>query len=169
MSTESQDQHSAAPLEFREVVKRYPGAEKPAVDHLSLEVPAGEICVLVGPSGCGKTTAMRMVNRMIDITDGDILIGGESVRGQRPAELRRKIGYVIQQIGLFPHRTIGENIATVPHLLGWDKKRTNARVEELLDDHRPARRLLATATPRSSRAASASASASPARSPSTRR
>jgi osmoprotectant transport system ATP-binding protein len=133
LSTETQEHHSAAPLEFRDVVKRYPGAEKPAVDHLSLEVPAGEICVLVGPSGCGKTTAMRMVNRMIDITDGDILIGGESVRSQRPAELRRKIGYVIQQIGLFPHRTIGENIATVPHLLGWDKKRINARIDELLD------------------------------------
>jgi osmoprotectant transport system ATP-binding protein len=123
----------AAPLELREVVKRYPGAEKPAVDKLSLEVPAGEICVLVGPSGCGKTTAMRMVNRMIDITDGDILIGGKSVRDRRPAELRREIGYVIQQIGLFPHKTIGENIATVPHLLGWDKQRTGARVEELLD------------------------------------
>ena len=124
--------HTAAPLELREVVKRYPGAEKPAVDHLSLEVPAGEICVLVGPSGCGKTTAMRMVNRMIDITDGDILIGGKSVRDRRPSELRREIGYVIQQIGLFPHKTIGENIATVPHLLGWDKRRTNERVEELL-------------------------------------
>jgi osmoprotectant transport system ATP-binding protein len=123
----------AAPLELREVVKHYPGAEKPAVDKLSLEVPAGEICVLVGPSGCGKTTAMRMVNRMIDITDGDILIGGESIRDRRPSELRREIGYVIQQIGLFPHKTIGENIATVPHLLGWDKKRTHARVEELLE------------------------------------
>jgi osmoprotectant transport system ATP-binding protein len=89
--------------------------------------------VLVGPSGCGKTTAMRMVNRMIDISDGDILIGGKSVRDRRPSELRREIGYVIQQIGLFPHKTIGENIATVPHLLGWDKKRTNARVEELLE------------------------------------
>ena len=88
--------------------------------------------MLVGPSGCGKTTAMRMVNRMIDITDGDILIGGKSVRDRRPSELRREIGYVIQQIGLFPHKTIGENIATVPHLLGWDKRRTNERVEELL-------------------------------------
>ncbi len=124
---------SAAPLEFREVVKRYPGAEKPAVNELSLEVPAGEICVLVGPSGCGKTTAMRMVNRMIEISDGDILIGGESVRDRKPSDLRREIGYVIQQIGLFPHKTIGENIATVPHLLGWDKKRTRERVEELLE------------------------------------
>ena len=123
----------AAPLELREVVKHYPGAENPAVNKLSLEVPAGEICVLVGPSGCGKTTAMRMVNRMIDITGGDILIGGKSVRDRRPSELRREIGYVIQQIGLFPHKTIGDNIATVPHLLGWDKRRTQERVEELLE------------------------------------
>jgi osmoprotectant transport system ATP-binding protein len=123
----------AAPLEFREVVKHYPGAEHPAVNELSLEVPAGEICVLVGPSGCGKTTAMRMVNRMIDISGGDIVIGGKSVRDRRPSELRREIGYVIQQIGLFPHKTIGENIATVPQLLGWNGKRTGARVEELLD------------------------------------
>src|SRR5215210_6766546 len=123
----------AASLEFREATKRYPGADRAAVDALSLEVPAGEICVLVGPSGCGKTTAMRMVNRMIEISDGDILVGGESVRTRPPAQLRREIGYVIQQIGLFPHRTIGDNIATVPQLLGWDKKRTAARVEELLE------------------------------------
>ena len=127
------DRSTAEPLEFREATKRYPGSAKPAVDALSLKVPAGEICVLVGPSGCGKTTAMRMVNRMIDITDGDILLGGRSVRDRKPAELRREIGYVIQHIGLFPHRTIGENIATVPGLLGWDKKRTNARVEELIE------------------------------------
>jgi osmoprotectant transport system ATP-binding protein len=123
----------AASLEFREATKRYPGAEKAAVDGLSLEVPAGEICVLVGPSGCGKTTAMRMVNRMIEISDGDILVGGESVKSKAPAQLRREIGYVIQQIGLFPHKTIGDNIATVPELLGWDKKRIRARVEELLE------------------------------------
>ncbi len=123
----------AVSLEFRGAMKRYPGADTPAVDHLSLEVPAGEICVLVGPSGCGKTTAMRMVNRMIDITEGDILVGGRSVRDSDEVDLRREIGYVIQQIGLFPHRSIGENIATVPRLLGWDKRRTTARVEELLD------------------------------------
>src|SRR5215203_7418732 len=110
----------AASLEFREATKRYPGAQKPAVDALSLEVAAGEICVLVGPSGCGKTTAMRMVNRMIEISDGDILVGGTSVRDRSPAELRREVGYVIQQIGLFPHRTVTANIATVPRLLGWD-------------------------------------------------
>jgi osmoprotectant transport system ATP-binding protein len=125
--------HQAASLEFREATKRYPGADRPAVDNLTLDVAAGEICVLVGPSGCGKTTAMRMVNRMIDITEGDILVGGRSVRERDEVELRREIGYVIQQIGLFPHETIGENIATVPRLLGWDKRRTASRVEELLD------------------------------------
>ena len=102
------------------------------MDGLSLEVPAGEICVLVGPSGCGKTTAMRMVNRMIDITSGDILLDGRSVRERQPAELRREIGYAIQQIGLFPHLSVAGNIATVPRLLGWPKERIRARVDELL-------------------------------------
>jgi osmoprotectant transport system ATP-binding protein len=126
-------QSSAEPLEFREATKCYPGTTSPAVDRLSLEVPAGAICVLVGPSGCGKTTAMRMVNRMIDMTSGDILLGGRSVKERKPAELRRDIGYVIQQVGLFPHRTIAENIATVPGLLGWDKARIAARVDEMLE------------------------------------
>jgi osmoprotectant transport system ATP-binding protein len=124
---------SAASLEFRHVSKRYPGGDRPVLVDLSFEVPAGEICVLVGPSGCGKTTAMRMVNRMIDITEGDILLDGDSVRNREPAELRRHIGYVIQQTGLFPHLSIGDNIATVPRLLGWDRKRIDARVEELLE------------------------------------
>jgi len=124
---------SAAALEFRNVSKRYPGGDRPVLVDLSFEVPAGEISVLVGPSGCGKTTAMRMVNRMIDITEGDILLDGESVRRRDPAELRRHIGYVIQQIGLFPHLSIGDNIATVPRLLGWDRKRVEARVQELLE------------------------------------
>jgi len=128
-----QAKRSAATLEFREATKRYPDQDQPAVDALSLEVPAGEICVLVGPSGCGKTTAMRMVNRMIDITDGDILLDGTSVRERRPAALRREIGYAIQQIGLFPHETIADNIATVPKLLGWPKDRIRARVDELLE------------------------------------
>jgi len=123
----------AATLEFREATKRYDGQQHPAVDHLSLTVPSGEICVLVGPSGCGKTTAMRMVNRMVDISEGDILLDGRSVRDRKPAELRREIGYVIQQIGLFPHQTIGENVATVPRLLGWDKSRIRARIDELLE------------------------------------
>jgi osmoprotectant transport system ATP-binding protein len=124
---------SAATLEFREATKRYPGQTEPAVKGLSLTVPAGEICVLVGPSGCGKTTAMRMVNRMIDITEGDILLDAQSVRERRPAELRRDIGYAIQQVGLFPHLSVADNIATVPRLLGWDRDRIRARVDELLE------------------------------------
>ena len=123
----------AVELEFSAATKVYPGADQPAVDGLTLTVPAGDICVLVGPSGCGKTTAMRMVNRMIDITSGDILVGGRSVRDRNVDDLRREIGYVIQQIGLFPHRTIGENIATVPKLLGWSKQRIQARIAELLN------------------------------------
>src|SRR3954451_17148644 len=111
------DNATTASIEFRSVTKQYPGAPAPAVDDLSLEVPAGEICVLVGPSGCGKTTAMRMGHRLIDITSGDILLGGESVKSKPPAELRRGIGYAIQQVGLFPHETVGENVATVPKLL----------------------------------------------------
>src|SRR5436190_14529107 len=127
-------QHArAAELEFKGVSKHYAGSDQPALRDLSFKVPAGDICVLVGPSGCGKTTAMRMVNRMIDITEGDILLDGVSVRSRKPAELRRHIGYVIQQIGLFPHQTIGENVATVPKLLGWDKQRVRARVDELLE------------------------------------
>ena len=124
---------AAAGLEFREATKAYPGQGQPAVDKLSLSVPAGEICVLVGPSGCGKTTAMRMVNRMIDLTSGDILIDGRSVKERGPAELRREIGYAIQQIGLFPHITVSENIATVPKLLGWKPDRIRDRVDELLE------------------------------------
>jgi osmoprotectant transport system ATP-binding protein len=115
------------------VTKRYPGSDVAAVEDLSLEVPAGEICVLVGPSGCGKTTAMRMVNRTVEMTAGDILIGERSVRDRDPARLRREIGYVIQQIGLFPHRTIAENVGAVPRLLGWQKERTHARTAELLE------------------------------------
>ena len=124
---------SAAQLEFRDATKVYPGTDRPAVDRLTLTVEAGEICVLVGPSGCGKTTAMRLVNRMLDLTDGDVLVGGESVREQDPATLRRRIGYVIQQVGLFPHRTLGENVATVPELLGWERDRVTSRVDELLE------------------------------------
>ena len=123
----------AVELEFAAATKRYPGAQAPAVDALSLTVPAGEICVLVGPSGCGKTTAMRLVNRMIDLTEGDILLGGESIARRDADDLRRDIGYVIQQVGLFPHKTIGENIATVPRLLGWSKRRIAERVGELID------------------------------------
>ena len=123
----------AATLEFVNVQKVYPGSGDPAIQDLSLEICAGEICVLVGPSGCGKTTAMRMVNRMIDLSDGDILLDGSSVRDRSPAQLRREIGYAIQQIGLFPHQTIAQNITTVPKLLGWSKDRQRDRVTELLD------------------------------------
>jgi osmoprotectant transport system ATP-binding protein len=123
----------AAPLELQRVSKRYPGQPTAAIAELSLEVPAGEVCVLVGPSGSGKTTAMRLINRMIELSSGDILLGGQSVLKRRPDELRREIGYVIQQIGLFPHHTIGENIATVPRLLGWDRVRIARRIDELLE------------------------------------
>ncbi len=122
----------ALSVEFKGATKRYAGADSAAVDSLSLKIEPGEICVLVGPSGCGKTTAMRMVNRMIEITEGDILVGETSVRTRSPSELRREIGYVIQQTGLFPHRTIAENVATVPNLLGWGGDRVRPRVEELL-------------------------------------
>jgi len=122
----------ASPVRYASATKRYPGSAEAAVEALTLEVPAGEICVLVGPSGCGKTTAMRMVNRTVEITEGDIFIGDRSVRDRNPAQLRREIGYVIQQIGLFPHRTIAENIAAVPQLLGWKKERAAARGAELL-------------------------------------
>jgi osmoprotectant transport system ATP-binding protein len=115
------------------VSKTYPGSDEPAIQALSFEVPAGDICVLVGPSGCGKTTAMRMVNRMVSITSGDILLDGRSVMDRKPHELRREIGYAIQQIGLFPHETVADNIATVPKLLGWPKDRIQARIAELLD------------------------------------
>jgi osmoprotectant transport system ATP-binding protein len=123
----------AAELELRHVSKRYPGQSEPAIHDLSLTVPAGEVCVLVGPSGSGKTTTMRLINRMIPISDGDILLGGRSVLTGEPKELRREIGYVIQQVGLFPHQTVAENIATVPRLLGWPKERIAARVHELLE------------------------------------
>jgi osmoprotectant transport system ATP-binding protein len=115
------------------VSKTYPGSDEPAIQSLSFEVPAGDICVLVGPSGCGKTTAMRMVNRMVSISSGDILLDGRSVMDRKPHELRREIGYAIQQIGLFPHETVADNIATVPKLLGWPKERIQARIAELLD------------------------------------
>jgi osmoprotectant transport system ATP-binding protein len=123
----------AATLELRNVTKRYPGQTRDALSDLNLSVGAGEVCVLVGPSGSGKTTAMRLINRMIPLSSGDILLGGRSVLKREPNELRREIGYVIQQIGLFPHLTVEDNIATVPHLLHWEKARVTARVRELID------------------------------------
>jgi osmoprotectant transport system ATP-binding protein len=131
--SDAQSQSGASSVRYEEATKQYPGAAEPAVDKLTLEVPAGEICVLVGPSGCGKTTAMRMVNRTVEITSGDVLIGDRSIRDREPAQLRREIGYVIQQIGLFPHRTISENIGAVPQLLGWKKDRIRQRSAELLE------------------------------------
>src|SRR6266516_3278034 len=124
---------SAAEIVFDHVTKRYPGRDEAAVDDLSLTIPAGEICVLVGPSGAGKTTAMKMVNRLIEYDEGDIRIDGTSVRQHDATELRRGIGYVIQQVGLFPHFTVAENIATVPRLLGWPRARIKERTTELLE------------------------------------
>ncbi len=123
---------SASAIRLEGVTKRYPGTQEPAVDELTLEVPEGQIAVLVGPSGCGKTTTLRMINRLVEPTGGRVLVGGEDVRDLEPYELRRGIGYVIQQIGLFPHRTIAQNVATVPRLLGWDHDRIDARVDELI-------------------------------------
>jgi osmoprotectant transport system ATP-binding protein len=124
---------TAAEIVFDSVTKRYPGQEAPAVDNLSLTIGAGEICMLVGPSGAGKTTALKLINRLIDFEEGDILIDGQGVRQQDVTKLRRGIGYVIQQIGLFPHQTIAANIGTVPRLLGWDKERTRKRAAELIE------------------------------------
>lgn len=125
--------HTAAEIEFKHVVKRYPGQEAPAIDDLSLTVPAGEICCLVGPSGGGKTTTMKLVNRLIDLTSGEIRIGGVDVMSRDVTALRREIGYVIQMVGLFPHMTIAGNIAVVPKLRGWTKSRIRDRVNDLLD------------------------------------
>src|SRR6266508_3432945 len=124
---------SAAEIVFDKVTKRYPGRNEAAVNELSLTIPAGEICVLVGPSGTGKTTAMKMVNRLIEFDEGDIRIDGTSIRDQDATELRRGIGYVIQQVGLFPHMNVAENVAPVPRLLGWPRARIRARTAELLE------------------------------------
>jgi osmoprotectant transport system ATP-binding protein len=123
----------AAEIVFDHVTKRYAGREAAALDDLSLEIPAGTFCVLVGPSGGGKTTALKMVNRLIPFDSGEIRIDGRSVGDLPLTELRRGIGYVIQQVGLFPHVTVGGNIATVPGLLGWPKRRIAERTAELLD------------------------------------
>jgi osmoprotectant transport system ATP-binding protein len=123
----------AATLELRDVSKQYAGQRQPAIAGLSLSVGAGEVCMLVGPSGSGKTTALRLINRMIPLSGGDILLGGASVLDREPHELRRQIGYVIQQVGLFPHLNVADNIATVPRLLGWDTPRIADRVAELLE------------------------------------
>jgi osmoprotectant transport system ATP-binding protein len=123
----------ATMIALESVTKSYPGEETPAVAELTLDIPEGEILVLVGPSGCGKSTTLRLINRMIEPTSGRIIFDGEDVTSVNADQLRRRIGYVIQQIGLFPHQTIADNIATVPRMLGWDKARVSARVDELLD------------------------------------
>jgi osmoprotectant transport system ATP-binding protein len=115
------------------VTKQYSGQARPAVDNVTMEIPAGEIVMLVGPSGCGKTTTMKMINRLIEPTKGRIFIGDDDVTQRDPDELRRHIGYVIQGAGLFPHLTVRDNISIVPRLLKWDKERIAARVDELLD------------------------------------
>jgi osmoprotectant transport system ATP-binding protein len=120
-------------IRLEELSKDFPGQQAPAVDRLSLDIPEGEIVILVGPSGCGKTTTMKMINRIIEPTSGRIILDGEDVTKGDADRLRRRIGYVIQRIGLFPHRTIAENIATVPKLLGWDRSRIDARIDELLE------------------------------------
>ena len=119
-------------IEFRGVTKRFPDGTV-AVDDLSLTVDDGKITVFVGPSGCGKTTSLRMINRMVEASEGAILIDGADITDTDAADLRRGIGYVIQQAGLFPHRTILDNVATVPLLLGWGKKRARERAKELMD------------------------------------
>ncbi len=122
-----------AMIRLENLTKRFPGQRANAVDSLTLDIPAGEIVILVGPSGCGKTTTLRLINRLIEPTSGKIFLEGEDVTSVNPDRLRRRMGYVIQQVGLFPHETIAENIATVPRLLGWDRKRISRRIDELIE------------------------------------
>lgn len=119
-------------IELIEVTKIYRGQQVPAVDRLSMKIEKGETCIFVGPSGCGKSTTLRMINRMIEPTSGTVLIDGQDVRQSDPDRLRMGIGYVIQQIGLLPHRTVAENIAIVPRLYGWSREKISQRVDELL-------------------------------------
>ncbi|TWH75032.1 osmoprotectant transport system ATP-binding protein [Modestobacter roseus] len=126
-------QVSGVSIRLDGVTKRYPGQDRPAVDEVSLEIPAGETVMFVGPSGCGKTTLLKMLNRLIEPTGGTIHLGDEDVTRQDPDQLRRRIGYVIQAGGLFPHMTVGTNVGMVPRMLGWDKERVTARIDELLD------------------------------------
>lgn len=120
-------------IELQEVSKTFPGAGAPAVKGVSLQVKSGEICALVGPSGCGKTTILRMINRLVEPSSGSVFIDGQDIMKANPDHLRRGIGYVIQQIGLLPHRTVEENVALVPRLLKWPERRIKERVEELLE------------------------------------
>jgi len=124
---------SGVSIRLEGVTKRYPGQSTAAVDAVDLEIPAGEMVMFVGPSGCGKTTLLKMLNRLVEPTDGKIFLGDDDVTGQDPDQLRRRIGYVIQAGGLFPHMTVATNIGLVPGMLKWDKARISARVDELLD------------------------------------
>ncbi len=120
-------------IQLNKISKTYPGESSPAVDNLSLEIDKGEICVLVGPSGCGKTTTLKMINRLIEPSSGKLFINGKNAINQNPNKLRQDIGYVIQDIGLFPHMTVAENIATVPKLKDWEQSKIDQRVDELLN------------------------------------
>ena len=119
-------------IELRDVTKVFPGGTR-AVDRVTLTINEGEFCVFLGPSGCGKTTTLKMINRLVPLTSGEIAVGGQDIRKLRVTSLRRRIGYAIQEIGLFPHMTVGQNVATVPRLLGWSKARRRKRALELLD------------------------------------
>ncbi|RDI52980.1 ABC transporter ATP-binding protein [Nocardia mexicana] len=132
-ASEHTEEHPRAEIVLDSVTKRYPGQRDPAVENVSLTIPAGETVVFVGPSGCGKTTTMRMINRLIEPTSGTITIAGRDVTRVNPDRLRREIGYSIQQAGLFPHMTVARNIATVPGLLGWDRAKITARIDEMLE------------------------------------
>lgn len=131
-ATENQGERNVT-IRLEKLSKTFPGQDDPAVKELSMDIYEGEIVVYVGPSGCGKTTTMKMINRIIEPSSGRIYISGEDVTDSNPDELRRHIGYVIQQIGLFPHMTIADNVATVPRMLGWDKQRITKRTDELLE------------------------------------
>jgi osmoprotectant transport system ATP-binding protein len=120
-------------IRLETLTKRYPGSAVPAVDHLDLTIPRGELVALVGPSGCGKTTTLKMINRLVEPTEGTVWIEGTDARTLPAHQLRRGIGYVIQQAGLFPHRTVADNISTVPKLLGWSRERVHERVDELAE------------------------------------
>lgn len=119
-------------IRLENITKVFPGTTQKAVFDLTLEIPEGSTTALIGPSGCGKTTTMRLINRLEDATRGRVFVNGEDVTAVDPVRLRRQIGYVIQNVGLFPHMNIADNIATVPRLLGWERRKTDARIDELL-------------------------------------
>ncbi|HEY4577635.1 MAG TPA: ABC transporter ATP-binding protein [Yaniella sp.] len=133
MSQQHQESKVGAEIELVDIVKRYPGQKQPAVENLSLTIPAGEMVMFVGPSGCGKTTSLKMINRLIEPSSGKILIDGDDITTKDPTQLRRSIGYVIQGGGLMPHMTVADNIGLVPKLLKWDQQRIRTRVDELLE------------------------------------